>query len=205
VIPARVVGISGPVGAGKSTLVEGMARAVADCSTIHFDHYETVTAQPIESIREWMKDGADMQAIALPQLERDLAQLKSGFAVTDPMTRMEIPSRRLIFFETQFGRKHAQTGKHIDFLIWIDTPLDIALARKLRQFSVPLETLAASDRETFVPWLARYLDNYLGVVGELLRMQRDTVGAQADLMLDGNESPEGLVRLAAEAVTARFG
>lgn len=36
-----------------------------------------------------------------------------------------------IVFDAPLGRKHIATGQYIDFLIYLNTPLDIALARRL--------------------------------------------------------------------------
>ena len=200
-----VVAVAGPVGGGKSTLVDGLAGRLADTTAIHFDHYERMTEQPIEKIREWMKNGADLDQMSLPGLAEDLQSLKSGRPVSDPLTRAEIPARKYILFETQFGRQHAATGRHIDFLIWIETPLDLALARKIRQFAGEFD---AHDREavrTFAPWLKAYLDNYLDVVGGLLRIQQEAVRVNADLLIDGECEPGALQLQVEQAILGRFG
>jgi uridine kinase len=200
-----VVAVAGPVGGGKSTLVSGLAARLADAATVHFDHYERITGQPIESIAEWMREGADLNRVVVPQLAEDLQALKNGRAVADPLTRAEIPARKYILFETQFGRQHTASGRHIDFLVWLETPLDIALARKLRQFTLGLQgARSRSEIDRFVPWLHTYLDNYVSVVGKLLRMQRNRVAANADLVLDGTREPLALQREAQQAILSRF-
>lgn len=201
----HVIAISGPVGAGKSTLVDGLAAELADSAIVRFDHYETVTQQPIEQVRDWMRDGADLDAIEIPGLAEDLCALKQGRAIVDPATRAAIRPAKYILFETQFGRRHAATGAHIDLLFWVDTPLDVALARKLLQFSRGFDAGAPAAAARWALWLREYLENYLGVVGSLLRMQRDTVAADADLVLDGEGTPRTLQLEAARAIRARFG
>ena len=201
---SRVIAIAGPVGAGKSTLVGGLAARLASATTIHFDHYERMTEQPIEEVRRWMLDGADVNRMPVPGLAEALRELKGGHAVTDPLTGGAIPAAKCILFETQFGRRHAATGCHIDFLVWIDTPLDIALARKVRQFSGQLDPRNREEVNAFAPWLTGYLDNYLEVVGGLLRVQRDTVGADADLVIDGALEPAELMRRVEHAIQERL-
>jgi hypothetical protein len=200
-----VIAVAGPVGGGKSTLVRGLAGRLAGSTAIHFDHYERITEQPIEEIGNWMREGADLNRIVVPGLSEDLQSLRQGRPAVDPLTRAEIPARRYILFETQFGRAHAASGRHIDFLVWLETPLDIALARKIREFAGD-STDARDGRQidAFLPWLRAYLDNYIAVVGDLLRMQRDAVAAGADLVLDGKLAPGLLQQQAEQVILRRF-
>jgi thymidylate kinase len=200
-----VVGIAGPVGAGKSTLVEGLAARIGDAAVLSFDRYERITEQPIERIRLWMQNGADLDEMEIPGLARDLQALKEGRAVADPLTGAPVPARQVILFETQFGRRHAATGRHIDLMVWIDTPLDLALARKVRQFTSELDPRDDKAARDFGPWLREYLGNYLDVVGGLLRIQRETVGAGADLVLDGQRDPQALQAEVEQAIRDRLG
>jgi uridine kinase len=202
-VERHVVAIAGAVGAGKSTLARGLARNLGDASLIYFDHYEQATNEPIEKIRQWMLKGAGLDEWQIPQLSDHLAALKNGESVIDPMTKIEIPAQKYVVFETQFGRTHQSTGRHIDFLIWIDTPLDLALARKIRQFSEPLQRTGA-DSHKFAVWLHAYLENYLTVVGELLRIQRETVGGGADVTVDGTQSPASIAQELAQTIKCRF-
>ncbi len=182
---AYVIAIAGPVGAGKTTLVRELAQELSDAAILQFDHYERITEQSIEKVRDWMNNGADLDAIVIPGLAEALQSLKAGRAVTDPMTGASIQSRKYILFETQFGRRHVATGRYIDLMIWVDTSLDVALARKVRQFAAALEGGNPDAARRFGAWLDGYLGNYLDVVAGLLRMQKEVVGAGADLVIDG--------------------
>lgn len=199
-----VVGIAGPVGAGKSTLVAGLAAQLIDVAVLSFDRYERITEQPIERIRQWMQNGADLDEMEIPGLARDLLALKEGRAVVDPLSGAPVQACRVILFETQFGRRHAETGRHIDMMVWIDTPLDLALARKVRQFAAEVDSGDARAERRFAPWLGEYLGNYLDVVSGLLRMQRETVGAGADLVVDGQRDPQSLRAEVAQAIQGRL-
>lgn len=183
---AKVVGIAAGVGGGKSTLAKALAERLGEAGLVQFDHYERMTEQPVEAVRRWMREGADPDALVIPGLAEDLQSLKS--------------KHKFVVFETPFGRRHSATGRHIDFLVWIDTPLDIALARKIRQFAAG--AAASGEAASFGPWLQAYLGNYVEFVGDLLRAQRDTVRAQADLVVDGRRSPEELAREVERAALA---
>lgn len=188
----RIVAISGAPGSGKSTLARGLAVALGDAAVVHLDHYEQATAEPIEAIARWMEDGADYDALPVPLLAEHLDALRAGRAVTDPATREAIGPAAWILFETQFGRAHHATGRHIDVLVWVNTPLDIALARTL------LKTTRSALREAGaaaaqLAWTEGYLANYLAVVRQLVQMQKARVGAQADIVLEGTEQADALV------------
>jgi uridine kinase len=200
----RVIAVAGAVGAGKSALVSALGSMLSGTTSIHFDHYEQMTRQPIDDVRRWMDAGADIDTLPVPGLGEALEALKQGYAVMDPATNAQILPAQHILFETQFGRAHSQSGRHVDFLAWIDTPLDIALARKVRQFARELDSRDPAEAAAFGAWLSAYLDNYLGVVGQLLRFQREKVAAQADIVVDGLLAPEAQAREIARAVAARF-
>jgi uridine kinase len=195
----RVIAVSAPVGGGKSSLVRGLARAFPGAATIHFDHYETLTERPVEEMKRWLRDGADVDELVIERLPEDLARLKAGTAVVDP-TGVEIAPGDYVFFETPFARQHPATGALIDMSIWIDTPLDVALARNLREFVRRPEMRADLSH-----WLGPYLDSYLDVVRDLLLLQHEMIGGDADLVLDGM-APIGVnVAQARDAILARCG
>jgi uridine kinase len=191
-----VISISAPVGGGKSSLAQGLAQNVDDAAAIYFDHYETLTERDTVDIKRWMRDGADIDQLVIEHLPEHLARLKQGEPVVDP-TGLEIGAARYIFFETPFARRHRATGALIDLSIWIDTPLDVALARNLREFA-----RRPDMRAGLADWLGPYLDSYLDFVRELLLLQRDTVGAAADLVLDGLEPLEVNVARAQREILA---
>ena len=194
-----LVAVSAPVGGGKSSLVSGLSERMSDAAAIYFDSYETLTRRPIEEIRRWMEAGADIQDLVIPGLPEDIDRLRGGKAVVDPLTGREVAPAKYILFETPFARLHAATGAHIDLAIWIDTPLDVALARNIRELTDRPEM-----QRDFVPWLRAYLDSYLRVVHDLLRMQQEGVGAAADLVLDGQEPLDTNRRRAEEEILSRL-
>jgi uridine kinase len=174
-----VVGVAGAPGSGKSTLLAALARALPGAAELRMDDYENMTRLPLDAVARWYRAGADIDAFDFPQLQAALARGAAG----------------LVLFETQFGRAHRATGRHIGFLVWIDTPLDIALARALR---------ASLERGAGVPWLRGYLDGYLGTVRGLLDMQKARVAPGADLILDGRLGVDTLAAQAADAIRAHF-
>ncbi len=191
-----VVAVAGPTGSGKTALVKGLVARLGDASALHMDDYERMTREPIGDVQRWAERGADFDELAVPLLGEHLRQLKSGQPVRD------VAPRKYIVFETQFGRAHAQTGGLIDLLIWIDVPLELALARKLKAFAA--DALRDANPRDRLAWLDAYLGNYLVLVRRLLVMQAERVRPQADLMLDGSGALEPMVARAQEYALERL-
>jgi uridine kinase len=194
-----VIGVAGAAGAGKTTLVQALVANMQDAAALHIDNYQQITRQPVDKLMQWMERGADFDEFSIPALPADLEKLKRGEPIRNSITGAEIASRKYIVFETHFGRAHRATGRYIDLLIWIDTPLDIALARNVRDFLRPaLQTPPAQAPLERVAWVHNYIDNYLANVRQLVSMQHERVGADADIVLDGSanvaDAAERIVR-----------
>jgi len=192
------VSVSAPVGGGKSTLTRALAARLPGASALHFDHYEKLTEGALQDIKRWMGAGADVDELVIEGLAEDLARLKRGMPVIDP-AGLQIDPADYIVFETPFARLHRASGEHIDMAIWIDTPLDVALARNLREFLRRPEM-----RDSLPGWLGPYLDSYLDFVRELLVMQQQMVGGAADLVLDGMRDVDANLAVAEREIRARL-
>jgi uridine kinase len=184
----RVIGIAGPPGSGKSTLAAALAARLGDAAVIDMDHYQRITDWPIEHVADWLARGADHDELPVPLLAEHLAQLRGGQAVTDPATGAPIQPRAHLLLETHFGRAHGATGSHIDRLVWLDTPADVALARNLRGFLATLQRLPANVAAWAgeLRWIDGYLANYIDLVARLVRLQAERVRPGADLCIDGD-------------------
>lgn len=191
----HVIAVAGPAGGGKSSLVGALLETLRDATAIYVDSYQRITEQPIREIVRWMERGADFNEFSIPLLSDHLGALKRGLPVVDPQTGREIAPRKYILFETHFGRAHRDTGKHVDLLLWIDTPLDVALARNV------LDLIAARESPN---GLQRYLVSYLEDVRRLRLMQRERVCAEADVVLDGAAGPEAILEQARRAILERL-
>jgi uridine kinase len=183
----RIIGIAGPPGSGKSTLAAALAARLGDAAVIDMDHYQRMTDWPIERVADWLARGADHDELPVPLLAEHLALLRRGQAVTNPATGATIEPRAHLLLETHFGRAHGATAVHIDKLVWLDTPADLALARNLRGFLAPLRRSSANPAEWAeeLGWIDGYLANYIEVVSRLVRLQAERVRPGADLCVDG--------------------
>jgi len=164
-----------------------------------------MTRAPIAELVQWVERGAHVEELSVPLLADHLRELKGGRPVAGPGRPTPTEPRKYVVFETQFGRAHRPTGEQIDLLIWIDTPLEIALARKLKD--VTAEALrdgrvqAARER---LAWLDGYLANYLALVRRLMLMQHERVRPHADVVVDGAVGLPALVQQAHELIVRRL-
>jgi len=189
-----VIAVSGPPGSGKTTLARALADALGNAASIHMDNYEQMTRKPLDEVMRWMDDGAPFDDVPMPGLEEHLARLKAGDSVVDPATGLKVRPAPYIVFETQFGRAHPGTGRHIDLLVWLDTPADVALARVLKAHtSAACREAGEAGCSGRMAWLDSYLENYLKLVARLVSLQRDKVRPGAEIVVDGTRDPAVLV------------
>jgi len=200
-----VVGVAGPAGGGKSTLVRALAAQLSDSVAVHIDSYQKITEEPIRKLVDWMERGADFGELSIPLLAEHLQSLKQGMPVVDPSTGQEIRPRKYLLFETHFGRAHHDSGRYVDLLIWLETPLDVALARNVQDFLRPLMRMNADPAMgERLGAILRYLETYVADVRRLRIMQRERVRADADVVLDGGGDVDDLVRRAKQEILERL-
>jgi uridine kinase len=156
------IGISAAAGGGKSTLVRALGERIEGAATVFFDDHPVILpSNPVQ----WLADGADFNEWKSESLEAELSSLKD----------QKVP----IVFEAPLGRAHAATGRFINYLVFIDTPLEVALARWVRRF---LRQPESSDEFTTL------LDMYETVLRPVYLQQRRQVMPRADLVVDGLQS-----------------
>lgn len=124
-----VIGISGISGAGKSTLIKKLAESL-QATFLIWDDYDEISQSPEDYVK-WYESSRNYDEWVYDDLANTLVKLKEGHKVICPATKRELYPTSYILFDAPMGYCHKATGKHIDFLIYLDTPPDIALARRL--------------------------------------------------------------------------
>ena len=142
-----------------------------------------------EQVQDWVRRNGDPNEFTLAKLIDALTRLTQ--------IRPDAEHRPLVLFETSFGRAHRASGAFIDFSVWIDTPLDIAMARANLCF---LHNVARNRSPTaavdFIPWLTRYMQDYPMLRRTYLAVN-EKAAATADLVIDGTlpaETSAALIR-----------
>jgi uridine kinase len=177
-----VLAIAGPPGGGKTTLMLALAERLNGASWMSMDGFPAPSAMDPEALGRWLDEGAEFSRLETPGLAAALSDWKAGREIREPLTGRRVAPARLLVLEAPLGRAHRPTAGLIDTLVWIDTPLDVALARNLLAWTASAEPHPAE-------WLAGYADHYLSVTRKVLLAQREAVAPDADLVVDGLLDP----------------
>jgi uridine kinase len=133
-----VIAIAGTSGAGKSTLIQRLVERLGNANALSLDDYEDSSIYP--PVAEWLDGGADPNQFQSPRFIADALALKQGEPITHPVTGEVLQPAPYLLLEEPFGRAREPMRGLIDFLIYIDLPLEIAHARKILR------------KNDFLPW-----------------------------------------------------
>lgn len=169
-----VIIISGISGSGKTTVINALKERILNSAVISFDDY------PGDLLGydycEWSESGANCNDWHLEPIISDVLQLKNQ-------------SFDYIMIDYLFGKAYQAMKPYVDFAVWIDTPLDISLARRLiRDFlrrSPTRRPIGNAADETL-----SYLEFYLNRHRATYLRHIETIRLSADLVVDGMKSPE---------------
>ncbi|MFC1976112.1 hypothetical protein ACFLXQ_06920 [Chloroflexota bacterium] len=183
-----VIGICSPSGGGKTSLVKKLSELIEDNVTISFDDYGD-PFWDIMNFEKWIRQGADLNKITTTKLATDLEALRTGKSIISPNNQEVIEPRKFILFDTLVGRSQNATGKFIDFLVYIDVPLELALSRRImRSLSeVPTDKLNIEKTRGRIEKLNEYLAAYSGQTGprQIYLAIQNQVKTLSDVVLNG--------------------
>jgi len=112
-----VISIASVSGGGKTTVALNLKERLANSVILHFDDYgDDVYLR--RDINDWSADGNDYNEWHVESVVTDIKQLMAK-------------SYDYIILDYPFGYGNDAVGKYINFAVFIDTPLDIALARRI--------------------------------------------------------------------------
>ena len=176
-----VIGISSVSGGGKTAVAKKLTELLQDAVMLCFDDYDGTTIHP-EDLQAWLTSGADYDAWKTPGLTSDLLSLTTGNSITSPVDGSNIPAAKYIVFDAPLGRAHSDTGKFIDFMVFIDTPLDIAMARRLLR---DIASDTEQGAENSVECLNGHLSSYLNGGRLLFLALENQIKGNCEIVLDG--------------------
>ena len=169
-----VIAIAAVSGGGKTVITNQLVDRLNNAKAMYFDNYE-FDEYP-DDICKWVNDGADYNKWNITPLIKDIQILLNQ-------------SLHFIVLDYPFAYLHSGMREYIDLAVFIDTPLDIAMARRiLRDFSdAPIDGVLDD--------LTNYLSN-----GRTAYLEMQTVKANSDIVIDGSLPLEIIVDRIMEAV-----
>jgi uridine kinase len=208
--PNYVIAVSSVSGGGKTTLVKRTADFLRG-TTLFFDDYASVSEKPPD-IKKWVDNGADVNEWKTPQFAQDLAALRRGDSIVSPVEGASILPSEFIVIEEPMGRERAEMANLIDFVAVIDTPLEIALTRRLLRDlgSISMEKIEKATKEQLaesvvkiITYLKDYLNGYLDAGRDLYIAVQERAKENCDLVLDGSLSVDELSQQLVTAVEGK--
>ena len=198
-----VIAISSISGGGKSVVVKKLAEMLENSIAIHFDDYETPDTYPKNPL-DLMKNGVDFNVVKSPLLAQHLLALKNGEEVTTPRGEVLSPARYIVY-EGALGYAQHETGQFIDFLAFIDTPLEVGLARRFsRSFATShYEEKSREQLIRLIEELKSFTDGYLLWTRNAYHALAEVVRPESDLILDWDQTPEALANAIIQALSEK--
>ena len=169
-----VVAIASVSGGGKTTAAAQLAKELPRAQALYFDRYEL---EGPEDVMLWLEQGADINEWNLQPLMDDLDRLLAE-------------QLDYIILDFPFADQHAQSKNLIDFTVFIDTPLDLALSRRL------IRDYSAAGRDEILEDVNHYASRGRAAYLHML----ETIKPNSDFVVDGTQSISEVVHSIVENI-----
>ena len=113
----KIIAVSAVTAGGKTTAVNAVKKKLPRCASLHFDDYSF--EGEVDDFHQWVLDGADYNVWDLSPLKADIEKIiRSG-------------AYDYLLLDYPFAYRNDLIKDYIDCSVFIDTPLDIAMARRI--------------------------------------------------------------------------
>ncbi|MGL5351891.1 MAG: hypothetical protein ACRDA5_01050 [Clostridium sp.] len=161
-----VIAVGAVSGGGKTTVINELLKKLPLAKAIYFDDYDFEECP--EDFSKWVQSGADYNAWNTEILAKDIEIL------------LDERNLNYILLDYPFAYKNHKIEHYIDFAIFIDTPLDIAMARRILRDTIDKTTDILKED------LSHYLSNGRTPYLEMIK----TIKPNSDFIIDGSLSIE---------------
>ena len=197
----RIVGISSVSGGGKTAVTRRLVEVIGDAVALHFEDYDYTNVHPGD-LRRWFVDGAAYNAYKTPVFSRHLQALKAGQSIRYPVEGIIVGPSRYVIADAPLGRAHSDSGQFINLMVFIDTPLDIAMARRILR---EIESEDPSMADDTLKGVKGELSGYEGGARPIYENFQERMRAVSDLIVDGSLSIDLIVERIRSEMVARWG
>nr|WP_242257065.1 hypothetical protein [Bacillus cereus group sp. BfR-BA-01379] len=175
----KVITIAAVSGGGKTTVTERLTNELENSKALYFDSYNFDNCPA--DICKWIDDGANYDEWVLTPLIHDIQHLIREGNVD------------YIIVDYPFAYLNSEMRQFIDVTIFIDTPLDIAMARRiLRDF-----------KEGTIDEIHNDLNHYMTFARKAYLEAIHAVKSNSDIVLDGSLSVSEIMNQAIEELGLR--
>ncbi|WP_375140494.1 hypothetical protein [Cohnella herbarum] len=112
-----IISISSVSGGGKTTITNLLKEKLVSATALYFDDYDFEESP--NDICDWVDRGANYNEWNLSPFTRDVISL------------LENKDLKYVLLDYPFSYLNISMREYLDFTIYVDTPLDIAMARRL--------------------------------------------------------------------------
>ncbi len=172
----KIIAIGAVTAGGKTTFINALKEKLPRAASLHFDDYSF--KGEVEDFSKWESEGADVHVWDLSPLKEDIERIiRSG-------------GYDHLLLDYPFGYQHRMIRNYLDRCIFIDTPLDIAMARRV------LRDMKDSSADDIRNEMKAYLDYERPIY---VRMLKDHL-ADSDNVIDGSKPLDDIVSEALEII-----
>lgn len=172
-----VISISGISGSGKTAVTNALKARLANAAVISFDDYGDRVYLD-RDINDWSEDSSD------DEWHTETVAIDVEKLLNEPLD--------YIILDYPFGYKNRLVGQYINLAVFIDAPLDVALARRIiRDYtSRDKNTNVADVEEVSLAGLDKELRFYLARSRSTYARMPEMQKPASDLIIDGTKTPE---------------
>ncbi|HDR7671646.1 Uncharacterized protein BCZB5J_03101 [Bacillus cereus] len=175
----KIITVAAVSGGGKTTVTERLTHKLMNSKALYFDSYDFDNCPA--DICKWIDDGANYDEWVLTPLIHDIQHLIREGNVD------------YIILDYPFAYLNSEMREFIDATIFIDTPLDIAMARRiLRDFKEDTMSEIQNDLKHYITYARKA---YLEAL--------HTVKPNSDIVLDGSLSVDEIINQILESLNRR--
>ena len=172
----KIIAIGAVTAGGKTTVVNELAKKIPRTAVLHFDDYSF--EGEVEDFGKWLSEGADPDVWDLSPLKADIERIKDSGEYD------------CLLLDYPFAYRHSMIKDALDCCIFIDTPLDIALARRV------LRDMGAASADEIRSGLSGYLKYERPAYIHMLKV----IKPDSDHVIDGSGELKAVVDEAAHII-----
>lgn len=166
----KTIAIAAVTAGGKTTVVNEIKKNLKGVKSLHFDDYKF--EGEVDDFYAWVMQGANYNVWNLSPLIKDICEIKRN------------EDCEYLILDYPFAYCHKELSKYIDCAIFIDTPLDIALARRVLR-----DMENASGEE-----IRQDMDMYINFARVAYIQMLNDIKPSSDYIIDGTKELDEKVK-----------